>query len=72
MLQGYVGSFCHIPINKKKKKEKRFCLPSYVCGQESPLDGKARRACAMKSVLVRGQDEGSALTGEIHRKLQRN
>lgn len=46
MLQGYVGSFCHIPINKKKKKEKRFCLPSYVCGQESPLDGKARRACA--------------------------
>lgn len=31
---------------KKKKKEKRFCLPSYVCGQESPLDGKARRACA--------------------------
>lgn len=27
---------------------------------------------SVKSVLVRGQDEGSALTGEIHRKLQRN
>lgn len=28
----------------KKRKKKRFCLPSY--GQESPLDGKARRAGA--------------------------
>lgn len=57
MLQGYVGSFCHI----KKKKEKRFCLPSYVCGQESPLDGPDVQVPvrSMKSVLVRGQDEGS-------------
>lgn len=66
MLQGYVGSFCHI-----KKKERKTFLSSFVCVWMEKPDVQVP-VRSMKSVLVRGQDEGSALTGEIHRKLQRN
>lgn len=31
MLQGYVGSFCHIPINKKKERKKNVSVFLRMC-----------------------------------------